>query len=250
MTVTIKEGGYYVTRDGRKIGPVVLNTSEWRTGMFPWTCDGLTWRGDGAQCGNGECKNDLIFEWVDSPVPLKIEVGKYYQTVSQIDLWEAWPMRIGPMSRDPRTGLFGSPQGEKAWREDGSPALPNYDRIVREFVPPTAPPAPSPVAADIKAEIADEAKRIVTGARRSAYGTPEQNFDRIARFWQAYFENTGRADARITAADVSPLMRLMKEARICETPDHRDSHVDLVGYALTGAEVNGVAPLKKAGDLS
>lgn len=93
---------------------------------------------------------------------------------------------------------------------------------------------------DVKASIADEAKRIVSGARRSAYGAPEDNFARIARFWDAYFVNTGR-DARVTAADVSPLMRLMKEARLCETPDHRDSFVDLVGYTLTGAEVNGVA---------
>lgn len=98
----------------------------------------------------------------------------------------------------------------------------------------TAPPA------DVKAAIADEAKRIVTGARRSAYGTPENNFARIARFWTAYMRNTGR-DVEITAGDVSPLMRLMKEARLCETPDHRDSYVDLVGYTLTGAEVNGVA---------
>lgn len=91
----------------------------------------------------------------------------------------------------------------------------------------------------IKERIADEAKRIVSGARRSAYGTPEDNFERIARFWTAYFQNTGR-DLTITAGDVSPLMRLMKEARLCETPDHLDSHVDLVGYALTGAEVNKV----------
>lgn len=95
-------------------------------------------------------------------------------------------------------------------------------------------------APDIEETIADEAKRIVAGARRGAYGKPEQNFERIARFWQAYFENTGRPEAKITAADVSPMLRLMKEARLCETPDHYDSHVDLVGYALTGAEVNKV----------
>lgn len=91
---------------------------------------------------------------------------------------------------------------------------------------------------DIKVQIADEAKTIVSGARRSAYGTPEQNFERIARFWQAYFENTGRGAVAITAADVSPMMRLMKEARLAETPDHYDSFVDLIGYTLTGAEVN------------
>lgn len=101
-------------------------------------------------------------------------------------------------------------------------------------LPATAPPS------DVKASIADEAKRIVSGARRSAYGTPEDNFLRIARFWTGYMQNTGR-DIVVSAADVSPMMRLMKEARLCETPDHRDSFVDLVGYALTGAEVNGVA---------
>jgi len=97
---------------------------------------------------------------------------------------------------------------------------------------------------EIKNRIADEAKRIVNGARRSEYGTPENNFERIARFWSAYFANTGRP-IDVTAADVSPLMRLMKEARLCEMPDHMDSFVDLVGYALTGAEVNGVAKISE-----
>lgn len=32
----------------------------------------------------------------------------------------------------------------------------------------------------------------------------------------------------------------MKEARLCESPDHLDSFIDLVGYTLTGAEVEGV----------
>jgi len=89
---------------------------------------------------------------------------------------------------------------------------------------------------DIKSQILEEAGSIVTGARRKAYGTPEDNFERIARFWTAYLLNTGRG-VEITPADVSPMMRLMKEARLCETPDHYESHVDLVGYTLTGAEV-------------
>lgn len=93
---------------------------------------------------------------------------------------------------------------------------------------------------DIKKELLETAGNIVNGARRKAYGTPEMNFERIARFWQAYFENTDRGNVKITAADVSPLMRLMKEARLCETPDHKDSFVDIIGYTLTGAEVNKV----------
>ena len=92
---------------------------------------------------------------------------------------------------------------------------------------------------DVKGAIADEAKRIVSGARRGAYGTPERNFERIAHFWTAYAKAKGWP-IEFTAEDISPMMRLMKEARLVETPAHRDSFVDIIGYALTGAEVNGV----------
>lgn len=94
---------------------------------------------------------------------------------------------------------------------------------------------------NVKKNILTEAGRIVDGARRAAYGTPEDNFKRIANFWNCYLENRKRESGLgplITAADVSPMMRLMKEARLCESPDHRDSFVDIIGYALTGAEIN------------
>jgi len=102
-----------------------------------------------------------------------------------------------------------------------------------------SPLTPAGEAERAKHYLAFEALRITSGERRKAYGPPENNFARIARFWDAYFKNTGR-NIDVTAADVSPLMRLMKEARLCETPDHLDSFVDLVGYTLTGSEVNGV----------
>jgi len=96
---------------------------------------------------------------------------------------------------------------------------------------------------DIKTELAAEAAEIVNGARRKGYGTPENNFERIARFWNAYMASTGRV-ADFTARDVAPMMRLMKEARLCETPDNRDSLVDVIGYALCQAELVGVKPRK------
>lgn len=108
-----------------------------------------------------------------------------------------------------------------------------------EVVTTTFAPLEHLTTIDIKAQIADEAKRIVTGARRGAYGTPERNFDRIAAFWTAYAKAKGWP-IEFAAGDVSPMMRLMKEARLVETPDHKDSFVDIIGYALTGAEVNGV----------
>jgi hypothetical protein len=96
---------------------------------------------------------------------------------------------------------------------------------------------------NIKQHIAQEAARIVDGARRGAYGTPERNFERICLLWNAYIEakyGQRLAGFALTPSDISPMMRLMKEARIIESPKHYDSHVDLVGYTLTGAEVNQV----------
>ncbi len=104
---------------------------------------------------------------------------------------------------------------------------------------------------DVKRTLAAEAAKIVTGSRRSAYGTPERNFDRIAALWTAYLDmrmstpsdsNTVPSRFIVEPRDVAAMMRLMKEARLIETPDHRDSFVDLVGYALCGAEVSGVQP--------
>lgn len=89
---------------------------------------------------------------------------------------------------------------------------------------------------DVKKTLADEAVRIVTGARRAAYGRPEQNFERIARLWNAHMLNTQR-DGNLTAVDVATFCRLIKEARLAETPDHRDSFVDILGYTLCQAEI-------------
>ncbi len=89
------------------------------------------------------------------------------------------------------------------------------------------------------ASVAKEALSIVSGDRRSAYGTPERNFTRIATLWNAHLTNLGIIDGvsrRLHPEDVSMLMLLMKVGRLTETVDHRDSIVDLTGYALTYAD--------------
>lgn len=93
--------------------------------------------------------------------------------------------------------------------------------------------------AEIRQVILDEAGAITSGARRQQYGPPERNFERIANYWNVYFRNTGRPEL-FSPGDISKLMRLMKEARLDETPTHYDSFVDIVGYTLTEAETRGV----------
>ena len=92
---------------------------------------------------------------------------------------------------------------------------------------PQTLPSPPPDKAE---DLLNEALRIVTGARRNAYGPPEDNFRRIADLWNVYLKQR-KTHGDITMGDVSLMMVLMKIARLSETPTHRDSVVDMAGYS-------------------
>lgn len=81
-----------------------------------------------------------------------------------------------------------------------------------------------------RTSVLQEADQIVNGARNKAYGSAEDNFQNIANLWNAY---TGLS---LKAVDVANMMALMKIARLKHSPDHRDSWVDIAGYAACGAE--------------
>ena len=83
----------------------------------------------------------------------------------------------------------------------------------------------------------DKAKEIVSGARRQAYGNPEDNFKCIASLWSVYLLKAKGGmrfqdgESVLTSADVATMMILMKCARLAETPMHGDSMLDIAGYA-------------------
>lgn len=93
-----------------------------------------------------------------------------------------------------------------------------------------------------KADLLKAALEIVE-KRGLNYGKPENNFKRIAEFWEDYLNNresTSGFDTYcpVTEADVAAMMVLMKVARLMEKPDHLDSWQDIAGYAACGAEVS------------
>ena len=80
-------------------------------------------------------------------------------------------------------------------------------------------------------EILDEASAAITGAREGTYGGPERSFLTIAKFWSAYLDHF------VEPQDVAAMLALMKLARLKHSEgQHRDSWVDLAGYAACGAE--------------
>jgi len=80
-------------------------------------------------------------------------------------------------------------------------------------------------------EILERARKIVCGEREQDYGSPEDNFDKIARMWTAY------SGVPFNSVDVAMMMALLKIARISTGTGTEDSFVDLAGYAACGGEI-------------
>lgn len=81
-----------------------------------------------------------------------------------------------------------------------------------------------------RSSLLNEANKIVNGARADAYGGVEDNFNNIAVLWKAY------KGVDFTPVDIAIMMTLMKVARLKNSPNHRDSWVDIAGYAACGFE--------------
>ena len=79
--------------------------------------------------------------------------------------------------------------------------------------------------------VLSEAERCVCGQREHDYGTPEDNFDRIAKMWSAYM------GVEFNPVDVSMFMVMLKVARIKSGGGTMDSFVDGCGYFSCGGEI-------------
>lgn len=90
-----------------------------------------------------------------------------------------------------------------------------------------------------RSECLSVADKIVNGERQQAYGTPEQNFNRIAELWTTYL--SAREEEHldvINAKDVAVMMMLLKIARIMSGTSTQDSWIDIAGYAACGCELD------------
>lgn len=72
-----------------------------------------------------------------------------------------------------------------------------------------------------------EAEHIVSGARQDAYGHPLDDFSKTAMMWSAIF------GVPVTPEKVALGMIAVKMSRLLNTPNHKDSQVDIAGYIRT-----------------
>lgn len=76
MTLQLEEGKFYLTRDGRKVGPVERSDLAGqqvgkRGEAYPWHWDDVTFTDDG-RCAfdvTELSRDDLVAEWTDEPAP-------------------------------------------------------------------------------------------------------------------------------------------------------------------------------------
>jgi hypothetical protein len=70
-----------------------------------------------------------------------------------------------------------------------------------------------------------EAMEITHKDRNANYGNPEDSFKQIAELWSAYKK------VHFSSEDVAIMSMLIKVARLSKNPGHKDSAVDIAGYA-------------------
>ena len=96
----------------------------------------------------------------------------------------------------------------------------------------------------------DEAKATICGERQDVYGSPEDSFAVIAKYWNTYMLEKQKTILELTnfapkyyeevylfsAKDIAHMMVLFKMARIQGQKPSRDNYVDLCGYAAIAAD--------------
>lgn len=84
----------------------------------------------------------------------------------------------------------------------------------------------------VRASILAEAADLIGGDRRATYGDASESFARIGQVWGAIL-----GSEPIRADLVALMMAGLKIMRAVSSPGHRDSYVDLAGYAGLAGEI-------------
>lgn len=88
---------------------------------------------------------------------------------------------------------------------------------------------------DPRTEILATAHELINGDRAKDYGDPQENFGRLAALWNAQL---GKKLAEpLTAQDVAYCLIQLKMSRLANTPGHKDSLIDVCGYAALAGEL-------------
>lgn len=154
--------------------------------------------------------------------------------------WPRGPKRGDKVEFETVIGTLASGPGEArpdpamAWVLDKDGEFRAVYASTVELVIPQVSEEPDPT---VRARVLDEAKRITATDRNSAYGEPEDNFQRIADYWNVWLQDRLKEGAKITPGDTAAMMIFVKMAREMNAPKE-DNKVDGAGYFACWAEVD------------
>jgi len=77
------------------------------------------------------------------------------------------------------------------------------------------------------------ADELINGDRAKDYGSVSENFQRIADLWSVVL------GVGVTPEQVALCMIQLKVARLVNTPEHKDSWVDIAGYVGCAEKLGG-----------
>jgi hypothetical protein len=109
-----------------------------------------------------------------------------------------------------------------------------------------------------RSELLTEAEKITTQDRNKSYGEPDEDFQRIAAIASAMGFRTLKTIERedgntsefvpLSGSDVARFMIALKLSRLAWMPDHRDSWMDIAGYAGCGYETASLEKERASGE--
>lgn len=147
---------------------------------------------------------------------------------------DAFEWVVGTLEPPP---LGGYHPGSMAWIKDKHGEFRAVYAATVELIIPQGPRRSHRVPT-VRARVLDEAKRITATDRNSSYGEPEDNFQRIADYWNIWLQDRLKEGEKITPGDTAAMQIFVKMAREMNAPK-QDNKVDLAGYAACWAEVDG-----------
>jgi hypothetical protein len=110
--------------------------------------------------------------------------------------------------------------------------LPNWEKskgakaeiAVAQWLSKTIRLYPTMVKMD-KEDVCDVAKRLTSYDRQLDYGSPIEDFTKQAKMWSVILNTS------VTPQQIAMCMIAVKLCRLTNSPRHRDSAIDVVGYA-------------------
>jgi len=87
-----------------------------------------------------------------------------------------------------------------------------------------------------RVNILNEAADLIVGQRQQDYGTPDENFQRLADLVNIVIKKNLETNTPLSPRQMADILILLKVARTINTPTH-DSYVDIAGYAGIAGEL-------------